>query len=101
MWAGLNLVTDDLHPTGVSSIYYPIELVHALAAVWLFSGLRSDEIMRLRVGCVRWQSKAASTSTSTERGRRESVCLLDVPVNKTGTAFTDPPPAMVNSPVSS
>jgi len=97
MWAGLNLVTDDLHPTGVSSIYYPIELVHALAAVWLFSGLRSDEIMRLRVDCVRWQSKAASTSTSTEHGRRESVCLLDVPVNKTGTAFTKPVDAVLGT----
>ena len=35
--------------------YYPLPLIRALALTWLFSGLRSDEISRLRVGCIRWQ----------------------------------------------
>src|SRR5260370_1844044 len=45
----------------------------------MFAGLRGDEIRRLRVGCVRWQQENCS-----------SVCFLDVPVNKTGAAFTKP-----------
>ena len=51
----------------------------ALTLAWLFAGLRGDEIRRLRVGCVRWQQDNAS-----------SVCFLDMPVSKTGTAFTKP-----------
>jgi hypothetical protein len=47
--------------------------------VWLFAGLRGDEIRRLRLGCVRWQRESNS-----------SVCLLEVPINKTGTNFTKP-----------
>lgn len=52
--------------------------------VWLFAGLRSDEIVRLRVGCVRWQEEVGGGA----HGAR--VCLLDVPVHKTGHAFTKP-----------
>jgi hypothetical protein len=57
--------------------------MQALALVWLFGGLRSDEIARLRVGCVRWQ-------TSTLDGEQQTICYLDVPPNKTGGAFTKP-----------
>ena len=99
LWAGLNLVTEDLRPAGASSTYYPLEMVRALAAVWLLSGLRSDEIVRLRVGCVRWQNKSARASTLTGCGRVESVCLLDIPINKTGTAFTKPVDAILGSTV--
>ena len=59
-----------------------LELVRATALVWLFSGLRTDEILRLRVGTIRWQQQ---TDPAGER-----VCLLDVPTNKTATAFTKP-----------
>jgi len=45
-----------------------MEMIRALTLVWLFAGLRGDEIRRLRVGCVRWQQDNAST-----------VCFLDVP----------------------
>ena len=41
-------------------------------------GLRGDEIRRLRVGCVRRHQE-----------NEFSICLLDVPVNKTA-AFTKP-----------
>jgi hypothetical protein len=54
-------------------------MTRAIALVWLFCGLRRDEIRRLRVGCIRWQQKEVMT-----------VCLLDVPVHKTGLAFTKP-----------
>ncbi len=54
LWAGLNLEPADL-PGNSADTYYPIELIRAVTLTWLFSGLRSDEISRLRVGCIRWQ----------------------------------------------
>lgn len=96
LWAGLNLTLADLpghgvtttgnrHPTGSthrSGGYYPLELLQALSIVWLFAGLRSDEIVRLRVGCVH---------TEPSIGQQTTQCwMLDVPVHKTGTAFTKP-----------
>jgi hypothetical protein len=63
---------------------YPVKMIHALTPVWLFAGIRGDEIRRLRVGCVRWQ-----------QGNASSVCFLDVPVNKAGTAFTKPVDGLV------
>lgn len=86
LWAGLNLTTEDLSCTRS----YPIEFVRALATVWLFAGLRSDEIARLRVGCVRWQAAAVTIRPTGETLPKDAVCLLDVPVNKTGAAFTKP-----------
>ena len=64
--------------------------MQALSVVWLFAGLRSDEIVRLRVGCVRWQSDDVFLPASHEVLPKDVVCLLDVPVHKTGTAFTKP-----------
>ena len=85
MWAGLNLTTEDLplhaNRGGTGTPWYPLELVRAITMMWLFSGLRTDEIMRLRLGAIRWQQQA---------GEAERVCLLDVPTNKTATAFTKP-----------
>jgi integrase len=91
LWAGLNLTAEDLSCAKT----YPIELVRALANVWLFSGLRSDEIARLRVGCVRRQAADRATPRTGTILPRDAVCLLDVPVNKTGTAFTKPVDAVV------
>ena len=83
LWAGLNLTPEDFvrgyNSNGEIHTFHPIEMVRALTVVWLFAGLRGDEIRRLPLGCVRWQQDNAS-----------SVCFLDVPVNKTGTAFTKP-----------
>lgn len=89
LWAGLNLQDEDLlYDTYTSSAFsfYPIVMIRTLALVWLFGGLRSDEIHRLPVGAVRWQ-QAATTG--------ERVCFLDVPVNKTGPAFTKPVSVLV------
>jgi integrase len=82
LWAGLNLEADDL-PTSAGGHFYPLELMRALALIWLFGGLRSDEIVRLPVGCIRWQ-------TTAQEGEAQTVCYLDVPPNKTGHAFTKP-----------
>jgi site-specific recombinase XerD len=88
MWAGLNLTTADLprhgHPRGNGKPWYPLELVRAVALLWLFAGLRVDEILRLPVGAIRWQHQ------HDREDRDQRVCLLDVPTNKTGTAFTKP-----------
>lgn len=85
LWAGLHLDLADLPRAQRGRSCYPLALVRALALTWLFSGLRSDEIVRLRVGCVRWQAPA-----DPDGGTAEPVCLLDIPVHKTGTAFTKP-----------
>ena len=57
MWGGLDLDQDDLpkhgHPGGTGTPRYPLELVRAVALLWLFAGLRVDEILRLRVGAIR------------------------------------------------
>ncbi|MEU5185403.1 tyrosine-type recombinase/integrase [Streptomyces olivoreticuli] len=90
LWAGLNLKAEDLPGTSAGS-YYPLELIRALALTWLFSGLRSDEISRLRVGCIRWQHDGRPIDgASREVLAEQAVCLIDVPVNKTSTAFTKP-----------
>lgn len=90
LWAGLNLEADDL-PVTTSGRFYPLELVRAVTVTWLFAGLRSNEIARLRTGCIRWQHNDAAISSDTDEVlARDAVCLLDVPTNKTGTAFTKP-----------
>ncbi len=82
VWAGLNLTADDLlGPSGGSPRQYPLELVRAVATTWLFAGLRTDELRRLTVGCVRWQAGGEDSG---------AICLLDVPANKTGPGFTKP-----------
>lgn len=84
LWAGLNLTEVDLTRSFKSTKhYYPVAMVKALAMVWLFGGLRVDEIWRLRIGCTREQwNKSPEVS--------EAICNLDVPVNKTSRAFTKP-----------
>jgi len=90
LWAGLNLEAQDL-PANVGGQFYPLELVRALAFVWLFAGLRSDEMVRLRLGCIRWQPQEASDPASTqETTSQDAICLLAVPTHKTGSAFTKP-----------
>lgn len=89
--AGLELRAEDFssgHP-------YPIEMNRALAALWVCVGLRSDEIFRLRAECVRWQDANSGSSGGRKEASGERVCFLDVPVNKTGSAFTKPVPAVV------
>ncbi|MDZ7578637.1 MAG: site-specific integrase [Candidatus Nanopelagicales bacterium] len=90
LWAGLNLQPADLPGTSATT-YYPMELIRAVTLTWLFSGLRSDELTRLRRGCVRWQHDG-NTIPADARDvlADDAICLLDVPVHKTGTAFTKP-----------
>jgi integrase len=100
MWAGLNLAPEDLPKHGnkadTGTPWYPIELVRAVALLWLFAGLRVDEILRLRVGAIRWQTTQDNPAGGESGGR---VCLLDVPVNKTTSAFTKPVDRLVGDAV--
>jgi integrase len=90
LWAGLNLQPPDL-PGKSADTYYPMPLIRAVTLTWLFSGLRSDELSRLRVGCVRWQHEGQpTTGDARDVLAADAVCLLDVPVHTTGTAFTKP-----------
>ncbi|MFF4393498.1 tyrosine-type recombinase/integrase [Streptomyces sp. NPDC001552] len=89
LWAGLNVEPEDLPTTDGRT--YPVELIRAITLTWLFAGQRSDEIARLRVGCIRWQHDGQPIpGDSGEVLARDAVCLLDVPTHKTGTAFTKP-----------
>ena len=85
LWAGLNFTAEDLPEgksrTGAARVY-PLAMIRAVALTWLFSGSRVNEICRLRLGCVRWQNQAG--------GAGDEVCLLEIPVNKTGSAFWRP-----------
>jgi integrase len=71
VWAGLNLSNDDFPKRGSPQlrcrpISYPIELCRAVAATWLFAGLRNNEIRRLRLGCIRWQKDAVPIPGTTD-----------------------------------
>jgi integrase len=88
LWAGLNLEAADLPQAPNKGYFYPLEMIRALVIVWLFAGLRNDEIRRLRVGCIRRQSESAAATGTGGAPAKGAVCLLDVPINKTGTAFT-------------
>ena len=93
LWAGINLTEADFGSAPhVNEYYYPLAMIKALAVVWLFAGLRIDEIRRLRVGCICPQPASAVAAD----GR---ICLLDVPVNKTSTAFRKPVDALVGEAV--
>ncbi|MCX4615666.1 tyrosine-type recombinase/integrase [Streptomyces mirabilis] len=93
MAAGLTLTCDDLRAYGTPRAkaagwhanHYPIEMIRALVGVWLFGGLRMDEIRRLELECVRWDQ-----ATDPDNGETYRVCLLHIPANKTTAAFSKP-----------
>jgi len=83
LWAGLNLTQEDLlteRTRNGEGAAYPLEMVRAIAITWLFGGLRTNELRRLRLGCVHWQGQPDGPP----------VCILTIPVNKTGAAFAKP-----------
>lgn len=101
LWAGLNLSVEDLPKPDAAikesgrayyyrAYYYPLEMMRALVIVWLFAGLRSDEIKRLRVGCVQWQREDLVIPGTNEVLPKDSVCMLLVPTNKTSPSFIKP-----------
>jgi len=95
LWAGMNITAEDLlrsrgfGDASRATPVYPLAMVRALAVTWLFAGLRSNELMRLRVGCIRWQRDDAGPAAATAP-KDGATCLLDIPVQKTGQSFTKP-----------
>ncbi|HLZ21808.1 MAG TPA: tyrosine-type recombinase/integrase [Ktedonobacterales bacterium] len=65
-------------------------MVRAVAIVWLFCGIRRDEIRRQRVGCVQRQTRDMGVPASNEVLSKGSVVFLNVPPNKTTPAYTKP-----------
>jgi hypothetical protein len=108
MHAGLNLTKADMsvrpimrgcskaHDADATESWYPFELVRAMTLVWLFAGLRANEIQRLRVGCTRLQAPTHE-KTSIAPGSKKKVCLLHVPIGKTATAFYKPVEPLVGT----
>lgn len=90
LWSAMNLEAKDLTLLHNDMTWYPCELVRALAVVWCFAALRSNEIARLRVGCIRWQHEDVLVPETGEWLPKEATCFLDIPVNKTSTAYTKP-----------
>ncbi len=90
LWAAMNLEQEDLPVNATHWPIYPLELVRAVAVVWCFAALRSDEIFRLRVGCIRWQYEDVMVPETGEVLPKDATCYLDIPVNKTTTAYTKP-----------
>jgi integrase len=93
MAAGVTLNAEDLNGYGTPAArqvghrdtYYPIEMVRALVAVWLFGGCRIDEIRRLEVDCI-----VSDEGTDEKTGTRYPICLLRVPQNKTSGPLNKP-----------
>ena len=88
--AALNLTEADLPRTKAGALHYPVAFVRALAAVWVYSGLRSDEIIRLRLGCIRGPREPVTVSETGEILPKAVTCFLTVPTNKTGATFQKP-----------
>jgi integrase len=85
LWAGLNLERSDISP--VLSDRYPIEMLQAIVVVWLFAGLRSNELRRLERDCIRWEYSLLETNA---QGVQPSICYLMVPTNKYKHEFRKP-----------
>ena len=88
--AALTLTEEDLPRGSTGGLLYPLEFVRAVAGVWVYSGLRMDEIARLQTGCVRWQVEDVTVPETGEVLPKEAICFLTVPVNKTTTSFQKP-----------
>jgi integrase len=84
---GQSLTDEDVLSTGHN---YPAAMVRAVAIVWLFCGIRRDEIRRLRVGCVQRQTSDMGVPASNDVLTKDSVVFLNVPPNKTTPAFNKP-----------
>lgn len=84
--AAVHLDETDLS-RGPSGPQYPLALVRAVAIVWCYAALRSDEIRRLEVGCIRWQREDVTVAETGDLLPKDAVCFLSIPVNKTDTSF--------------
>jgi len=84
-WASLNLEVSDLVQDG----RYPLEMLRAMAVIWTHAGLRSNEVVRLRLGCARPHGEDLVDQSGSVTPAAK-LCWLDVPAGKTGMAYTKP-----------
>lgn len=90
MMAGIQLTAEQVNTSdavGNREHWYPIEMVRALALIWIFCGLRADDIRNLRVGCIRPDHNMAELD----------LCSLDVAPGKTGVAHIKSVPLLVGN----
>ena len=90
LWAGLNLTEEDLPKKEIGGYPYPLILVQAVTITWLFAGVRNNEIVRLRTGCIRWQKDDVIIPGTNEIIPKDAVCYLEIPVNKTSPGYVKP-----------
>jgi len=92
LWAGLNLTANELPKRRgkMQRSHYPIEMIRGIVITWLFAALRMNEILRLRLGCIRWQRDEITMPETGEPLPSDSVCFIAVPVSKTSTEYTKP-----------
>jgi len=90
LWAGLNVTEEDLPKKEIGGYPYPLTLVQAVAITWLFAGVRNNEIVRLRTGCIRWQKDDVIIPGTSEVVSKDAICYLEIPVNKTSPGYTKP-----------
>jgi len=94
--ASLELAPEDLSGTTAKlasgrvwhrKAHYPFLMERAIAVTWLLAGLRSNEIARLAVGCIRQLPVSKGYSALLEEGAVPGACYLRVPAHKTGKSF--------------
>lgn len=87
IYAAAHLGADDLPPR--LRRRYPLALYRALALLWVTSARRTNELLRLRVGCVRreWAATMLDETGQPLAAGDGELCYLHVPPNKTSGAF--------------
>ena len=90
LWAGLNLTKEDLPKKEIGDYLYPLVMVQAITITWLFAGIRNNEIIRLRTGCIRWQKDDIVIPGYNQVVPKDAVCYLEIPVNKTSPGYVKP-----------
>lgn len=102
MHAGISLTPDEINSSNTPKLstgqmapmpYYPWEMIHAVVIVWLFAGLRANEIKRLSFGCIRWEDLEPTEESDNQK--KNTICWLTVPDNKTSPEFAKPVDPMV------
>ncbi|HZS62139.1 MAG TPA: site-specific integrase [Gemmatimonadaceae bacterium] len=86
VWASLNLTDDDI----TACTIHPPSMVRAMAVLWTHAGLRTDELIRLAVGCVHDVPAAGASDDPIDAELAALVCFLRLPVAKTATERTKP-----------
>lgn len=94
MGAAAQLTTADLGPND----HYPLAYVRAAALLWVTSARRPNEIVRLRVGCVRHEWDPAMLDDAGAPVEQDAqFTYLHVPLSKTRGPFWIPIPAFTGA----